>query len=816
MSPRASSWFVALVLAACGSEPAAGSGAATAATPWSFEDLSVAPAIARAGCVRCHADADPDLAPEAGPALGPGPAWRQGDGAAAWLERHASGVATAASADLAAWLAAVAPLPETPPAAVSPAAFARGETLVRELACLACHSPADFASLPARIDHPRLAAALQQPAVRQPGAVHPELSADEAAAVAAWLLRTQRRDGESGPGFRWRCYELSIDDGAFPDLAAATPAASGTAMTIDAAVRTRDDHVAIEFDATLDVPTAGEWTFTVGSDDGSWLWLDDQLVVANPGLAPHRRQRGSVTLAAGPHALRVGFTQAAGGASLEVLWQGPGVEQEPLPASRASTTQTVVMPPPPTPPPDAAAVARGRERARALRCDACHAIADPAFAALPAPAPGKPWAALPGGPCPQARGAEGLLAGARALAARLRTPHDRLEQQLFRDGCLSCHARAGRGGLPAPVRQALAETEDLGDEGRLPPELTAAEHRLRPAWIAAVLRGERRARPYLRVRMPVLSPARAAAHAAAFAAAAAMPGEHGPGEPPFATEQIERGRELVSTRGKNCITCHPLGQHRALGPQGIDLGLLFERTQPGWFRDWLLQPGLHRPGTRMPTLWPVRDAAAIADADAIRTWSSLAAAAPVPVGYAKVGGLRLEPGERPLLHGAFLRGVSARCLAVGTPQRTHFAWNLASPQLVWLWRGDFLDGSGTWSGRAGELVAPAGEQHVVLAPLQWRDAAGQSLLPVLAGQRIAADGYPALQLRVGDAIVADTARPRFVAGGSELVRTLQVQGPACSVEFPPPTAGLRIEVGGAPAGRHELREGQALEVVYRW
>src|SRR5688572_31281858 len=47
-------------------------------------------------------------------------------------------------------------------------------------------------------------------------------------------------------------------------------------------------------------------------------------------------------------------------------------------------------------------------------------------------------------------------------------------------------------------------------------------------------------------------------------------------------------------------------------------------------------------------------------------------------------------------------GVSARCLCVGTRERTHFAYDLASARLVWLWRGDFVDAGGTWSGRRSE------------------------------------------------------------------------------------------------------------------
>ena len=803
--------------AACGDRGGAPTAALQAASipapepARSHESLAAELAATRAGCVRCHAAGDGAsagrLQVRSGPPLATAAAWQRADGGEALLQRHHGG---AAAADLAAWVGSLTSSP--PPVAPVPVAadaIARGERLFGALACAACHGPDDFATLPARVDAATLTAFLREPAAHRPSTPHPRLDGDEAMQVAAWLLRSQLRSDSPGPGFAFACYEQPIRDAGLPDLAGSTPVATGITAVLDAARGSRENNYVLRFDATLDVPATGDWTFVTGSDDSSWLWIDDQLVVRNEALAPHRRRDGTVALTAGPHALRVMFTQAAGGASLEVLWRGPDTPEQPLPAARASSRQDALVPPAPRAAAAAAAIERGRLAARQLRCDACHTIDEPAFAALPAPRLAKPFPQLGGGECPQQPGAAAIALPLQAALQKPLRPADELFLALQADGCVRCHERDGSGGLPPPVRERLVEVEDIGDEGRLPPSLTAVGSRLRPKWIEQVLTGARRARLYLRARMPHTGPEQAARYAAWFAAVdgAAAAAD---AEPEFTPAAAARGRELAGTTGKNCITCHTFQGSRSLGPQGMDLGLQYERTRPEWFRDWLLRPHQLRPGTRMPALWPVLDDAARRDADALRVWSSLGSAAPLPSGLLSPGALVLQPSDRPVLHGAFLRDVSARCLCVGTPERTHFAYDLASASLVWLWRGAFVDAAGTWSGRAGELLLPAGSEHVVLREPRLTD--GQR---TLLGQRRTAGGYPVLVVGVGDARYEDEARPRLVAGGSEVVRTLRsVQG---TVEFVFETVpGVVVLVDGANAGRHTLTAGRQLEVVYRW
>jgi hypothetical protein len=67
--------------------------------------------------------------------------------------------------------------------------------------------------------------------------------------------------------------------------------------------------------ATLNVATAGTYTFGLNSDDGSAAFIDGLLVVNNGNPHGPNFVSGSTFLAAGSHSLTVNFFECCGGAS---------------------------------------------------------------------------------------------------------------------------------------------------------------------------------------------------------------------------------------------------------------------------------------------------------------------------------------------------------------------------------------------------------------------------------------------------------------------------------------------------------------------
>src|SRR5204862_503569 len=66
---------------------------------------------------------------------------------------------------------------------------------------------------------------------------------------------------------------------------------------------------------SIQVATAGNYTFTLSSDDGSLLFIDGKQVVGNGGAHGSGNVTGSTTLTAGVHSFEVQFFENGLGAS---------------------------------------------------------------------------------------------------------------------------------------------------------------------------------------------------------------------------------------------------------------------------------------------------------------------------------------------------------------------------------------------------------------------------------------------------------------------------------------------------------------------
>lgn len=109
-----------------------------------------------------------------------------------------------------------------------------------------------------------------------------------------------------------------------PDFNTLTPVDAGSLDNFSISPASQSDYFGFRQHATLVISTPGEYTFSTISDDGSQLFINDQLLVDNDGLHGMARREGKVTLQTGEHAIKVTYFERTGGAGLSVAWSGPG------------------------------------------------------------------------------------------------------------------------------------------------------------------------------------------------------------------------------------------------------------------------------------------------------------------------------------------------------------------------------------------------------------------------------------------------------------------------------------------------------------
>jgi hypothetical protein len=91
---------------------------------------------------------------------------------------------------------------------------------------------------------------------------------------------------------------------------------------------------------TLEASIGGEFTLYTLSNDGVRLWLDDQLVIENWSEHPTTEDKGNVRLAAGrQHTLKLEYFYTGGQAAMKLLWSGPGLTKQIIPASALATPE---------------------------------------------------------------------------------------------------------------------------------------------------------------------------------------------------------------------------------------------------------------------------------------------------------------------------------------------------------------------------------------------------------------------------------------------------------------------------------------------
>jgi cytochrome c553 len=314
--------------------------------------------------------------------------------------------------------------------------------------------------------------------------------------------------------------------------------------------------------------------------------------------------------------------------------------------------------------------------------------------------------------------------------------------------CAACHERDGKGGPDTARKPYFQGDHNLGDTGRYPPPLTGIGGKLRPEWLAKVLAGENRVRPYLKTKMPQYG-ASVADLAKLLGVADARPALK------FEGGDDTAGRKLLGTQGgAGCITCHSWGDRPSLGIHGPDLSNIAARLQESWLREYLINPAGYRPGTLMPSFWPggksFNQEILGGDTDkqiaAIYKFAESANGEPEGFPQNRNGEFEIVPKDRPVVQRAFTDGVGVRAILVGFPSGVHLAYDgdKGGPGLAW--RGRFFDAYLTWYSRFPTFEKPIGMEVVA-----WPKPTGRFL-----GYRLDAKGNPTFLNEQGGVKVEET------------------------------------------------------------
>lgn len=325
---------------------------------------------------------------------------------------------------------------------------------------------------------------------------------------------------------------------------------------------------------------------------------------------------------------------------------------------------------------------------------------------------------------------------------RSEAPIHLARMELERLGCTACHDRDGR---PGRFGERITQFVPLGSDETLrdvaPPSLANIGEKLHLATLQAIIDGKARARPWMKLKMPLLSKHHLGDLAEWLLAADGLPPVKEKLQPLAATpEQLELGRQLIGRTGLNCVSCHDVRGEPSIGTRGPDLANVFQRVTSDWFHRWLLDPQRIEPGTRMPTVFfgGISAAPQYLDGDPdgqlAAMWAYLSQgrrmAMPItaPSALLVEGGENphYEPGDRPILVRGFMPDVAGlRGIALGYPSGTHFAFDSQECRLTAMWQGDFVsvggwfdNGRGTAHDNAARPLAELRWQAVATAPLE--------------------------------------------------------------------------------------------------
>ncbi len=601
--------------------------------------------------------------------------------------------------------------------------------------------PPDFTMPLGKLEHKYnlsgLITFLQDPHAVRPSGRMPSLNLtpEEARDIASYLLKNVNVKAN----IHFEYYEGQWEN--VPDFSLLTPVDSGETTEFSLETLPRSDAFGLRFTGFLQIPADGDFRFFLSSDDGAKLLIDDAIVVNHDGMHPAGFRDGVATLQSGPQRVVVEYFEAGGEESLAVEIEGPNIPRQSMAGLVTLTAEPIIESEIHEAEISKDLIARGRQAFATLGCAACHAFGDGdqriAWTGVASPflemkTTGGCLAERPSVNVPhfalsprQRDDITAAILASRGPDSSLNVPDGKAEirQIMLTMNCYACHSRDTIGGVSESMTHVFTGSiPEMGDEGRVPPALDGAGDKLNETWLKTILKAGAKDRPYMDTRMPkfgddvadALVPRLIASDLQDSVPLVVMP---------EADHRIKAdARLMVGDQALSCIKCHTFDKYAAVGLQSLNMTTMTRRLRRDWFHRYLLDPQKYRPGTRMPAAWPngrsvvpeILNVDASVQIEAIWQYLLEGNQAKVPSGLLREA-VELIPVDRPIIYRNFIEGISPRGIAVGFPQKVHFAWDAEqfTPRLIW--HGAFIDASMHWVGRGQGNQTPLGD-HVMTLP----------------------------------------------------------------------------------------------------
>ena len=132
-------------------------------------------------------------------------------------------------------------------------------------------------------------------------------------------------------GIHYKYFEGEWDS--LPDFNSLKPVDQNIIPDFSISSAKSSDHFGFEYEGYIKIPAQGIYTFYTSSDDGSRLYIGQNLIVDNDGLHGNEEKSGTVALSKGYHPIKVTFFEGTGGQNLDVQIKSMNMEKESIPGS---------------------------------------------------------------------------------------------------------------------------------------------------------------------------------------------------------------------------------------------------------------------------------------------------------------------------------------------------------------------------------------------------------------------------------------------------------------------------------------------------